>query len=300
MKLKNSTVKDRREFFIQAYNVIRVEFGKMDSTARSIMDEYIFGREELKDVLKKEILYFSQMHKESERPINDNILGITDAEKLRAACSAIAVINIMEADAYENFELSYQWYMEMHKKIFENIFPNSGEERKENLSEKLQILNGRELSFMEHEEIERNIINLFEQIDTQCWDGMSLEQKCEICARIIGQLWYIHPFLHGNITMALYLTLRLSEKRNLIFSRKIIREQHEKIDLRKCILLASLLDGGEGNYLSTILLLSNNIEEKESTSKGASDSERKSIDYFIGEAKKERQKMYLIEKLLDQ
>lgn len=267
----------------------------MDDKSKDILNLYISGVMELSDVIAKEISYIKttfSSNRNDNYPLNDNKFGIASVLKMKLACSAIVTMRLMELmfEANENEAVSYEDYKEKHRRLFSDIYPWAGEERTIKLEKRLEYLNGRTIFFLEDEintnmnyifteihsmtneiTLDRTMQNVFKRLDRDDWTFMDNIEKCAICAKIMGRMWYTHPFIEGNTIMGLWTILTIANNNGFPISTKVLREQHDKIDLRKCILLASLPEDYDVNYLANVFLLAiksneiNELEEKKKT-----------------------------------
>lgn len=310
--LKNTTVSQRKILFNKAYNVAQIEFGKLSENAKKIIANYVYGKIELSEAKKKILKLYTKEHDEKQlNPIKDNLLNITNYRELKSACAAITTIELMEIDT-EDFIFNYEEYKQVHERIFLEIYPWAGVERTVTMQKKMSILGNRTMEFdcenindsMEKifnginditlmGDIDKAMTNIFKEINYIKWETLPLEQKCALCARLTGLLWISHPFIEGNTTMALYTIIRFSEQNNFDFRRKIVREQHEKIDIRRCILLASLQEDYDVNFLASIYMMSNNLDVSENINCLSVVEEKQSIDELIAEAQKEKKRKQL-------
>lgn len=303
--LNCTTVKKRRDIFKKAYNIAQIEYGKMDEYSIEIVKEYINGFSELENIIKKELDYIKMKYntnREEDFPLNDNKLGITNVGKMKMACSSIVTFRLMELFFEEDsvVEIGYNFYKYIHEYIFKDIYPWAGEERTIALEKRLEYLNGRTVFFLDDEIdvnmksvfkeinsltentiIDKTMKGIFEKLSRDDWEEIDSEVQCAICARIIGKLWFIHPFIEGNTVMALFIINKVAEMNHFPFSTKILREQHEKYDLRKCILLASLPENYDINFLASILLLARKVKEMEYLDNKKKNITRRNLEDFL-------------------
>lgn len=311
--LNCTSIKERKRMFNRAYNLAQIEYGKTDEELLRIIKLYIEGYMELEDVIQKCISYieatYSNNNSKKTYPFNANKLGIVSQKKLKMASCAIVTLRLMELDLiFDASNINYDKYKECHEFLYSDIYDWAGEERSISLEKRLEYLNGRTITFLEDDinlnmqevfkqinaltretSIDKTMQSIFKKLDRDDWQNMSNEQCCAICARIIGNLWFIHPFIEGNTLLAIFTICKIAEYNEFEFSRKTIREQHDKIDIRRCILLASLQENYDVKYLASVLLLSREKKQNDQQMKKRKDGPRRSIEDFLEEAKRERE-----------
>ena len=96
------------------------------------------------------------------------------------------------------FRLSPEFYLGLHGKIFEGVFPHAGKLRDVDLTKKEWVLNGDtvqyEISFMVQKSLEYD----FEQEKKFKYKGLSEDAFVARFASFISGIWQIHPFREGN------------------------------------------------------------------------------------------------------
>ena len=96
------------------------------------------------------------------------------------------------------FRLSPEFYLGLHGRIFEGVFPHAGKLRDVDLTKKEWVLNGDtvqyEISFMLQKSLEYD----FEQEKKFKYKGLCEDAFIARFASFISGIWQIHPFREGN------------------------------------------------------------------------------------------------------
>ena len=97
-----------------------------------------------------------------------------------------------------SFRLSPEYYLGLHGKIFEGVFPYAGEIRTVDLTKREWVLNGDSVHYEASFLIERSLVYDFTQERKFKCQGLSEDRFVEHFASFISGLWQIHPFREGN------------------------------------------------------------------------------------------------------
>lgn len=104
------------------------------------------------------------------------------------------------------FQFSTRTYFNIHKKLFEGIYPHAGSIRPYNITKKEWVLNGDTVRYCDCDVISDALNYDFERERKSSSVGLSTEQKIARICRFIGDVWQIHPFGEGNTrTTAVFL-----------------------------------------------------------------------------------------------
>ena len=143
-----------------------------------------------------------------------------DAEEAdKVAARIVAIVNA------PGFRLSPEYYLGLHRQIFDGVFPHAGEIRSVELTKKEWVLNGDTVEYEFSCMIEKSLAYDFERERTFKYKGLSDDAFVEHFAAFISGLWQIHPFREGNTrTAALFAIKYLKSMRyevtNDLFAEK--------------------------------------------------------------------------------
>lgn len=145
------------------------------------------------------------------------------------------------------FRLSPEFFLGLHEKIFEGVFPHAGKIREVDLTKKEWVLNGDtvqyEISFM----IQKSLEYDFEQEKKFKYKGLSEDAFVARFSAFISGIWQIHPFREGNTrTTAVFaikylrskgyeVTNDLFKDKSFFFRNALVRANYEnqKLNVEK-------------------------------------------------------------------
>ena len=143
-----------------------------------------------------------------------------DAEEAdKVSARMISIINT------PGFRLSPEYYLGLHRKIFDGVFPHAGKIRDVELTKREWVLNGDTVEYELSCMIEKSLAYDFDNEKKFKYKGLSEDAFVEHFASFISGIWQIHPFREGNTrTVALfaikYLKSMRHEVTNDLFAEK--------------------------------------------------------------------------------
>ena len=121
----------------------------------------------------------------------------------------IAIINT------PGFRLSPEYYIGLHKQIFDGVFPHAGKIRDVELTKREWVLNGDTVEYELSCMIEKSLAYDFDNEKRFKYKGLSENAFVEHFASFISDIWQIHPFREGNTrTVALFAIKYLKSMRH--------------------------------------------------------------------------------------
>ena len=158
--------------------------------------EHIEGNIDIKEVEKRINNYYQEL---SER---EDIEDCEEADKVS--------IKIMEILSEHDFNLSPSELLTIHKKLFGNIYSDSGKYRDYNITKKEWILNDDTVIYADCDAIEKSLEYDFKQESSFSYKNIDLDDFIKHLSRFISNIWQIHPFSEGNTrTTAIFLIMYL-------------------------------------------------------------------------------------------
>lgn len=142
-----------------------------------------------------------------------------------------------------SFRLSPEFYLGLHGKIFEGVFPHAGEIRTVDLRKREWVLNGDSVHYEASFLIERSLAYDFTQERKFKYKGLSEDRFVEHFAAFISGIWQIHPFREGNTrTTAVFAIKYLRSKgldvtndlfadKSFYFRNALVRANYENQEL---------------------------------------------------------------------
>ena len=97
-----------------------------------------------------------------------------------------------------SFRLSPEYYLGLHGKIFEGVFPHAGEIRTVDLKKREWVLNGDSVHYEAAFLVEQSLTYDFTQERKFKYKGLSEDAFVEHFSSFISGIWQIHPFREGN------------------------------------------------------------------------------------------------------
>lgn len=140
-------------------------------------------------------------------------LGHDEPENAEEADKVSArMISIINAPG---FRLSPEYYLGLHKKIFDGVFPHAGQIRDVELTKREWVLNGDTVEYELSCMVEKSLAYDFDKEKKFKYKGLSENAFVEHFASFISGIWQIHPFREGNTrTAALFAIKYLKSMRH--------------------------------------------------------------------------------------
>ncbi len=130
---------------------------------------------------------------------------VQEADKVSARM--ISVINS------PGFRLSPEYYIGLHKRIFDGVFPHAGNVREVELSKREWVLNGDTVQYTPSCVIGDSLEYDFDREKKFKYKGLSEDRFVEHFTSFISGVWQIHPFREGNTrTVAVFAIKYLRSK----------------------------------------------------------------------------------------
>lgn len=161
-----------------------------------------------------------------------------DAEEAdKVSARMIPIINT------PGFRLSPEYYLGLHKKIFDGVFHHAGTIRDVELTKREWVLNGDTVEYELSCMIEKSLAYDFDNEKKFKYKGLSEDAFVEHFASFISGVWQIHPFREGNTrTVALFaikylkamrhdVTNDLFAKKSWYFRNALVRANYSNIRL---------------------------------------------------------------------
>ncbi len=115
-------------------------------------------------------------------------------------------VRITEILSEKAFSFSETELLNIHKRLFKDIFDEAGVYRDYNFTKKEWVLNGDTVVYAPFDTIKESIEYDFEQERNFSYKGLSLDEAIKHLCRFTSDIWQIHPFCEGNTrTTAVFL-----------------------------------------------------------------------------------------------
>ena len=122
----------------------------------------------------------------------DHDVSADAKEADKVAARIVAIVNM------PGFRLSPEYFIGLHGRIFDGVFPHAGKLREVQLTKKEWVLNGDTVEYAPYFDIDRSLEYDFEKEKKFRYAGLSDDAKVAHFAAFISGIWQIHPFREGN------------------------------------------------------------------------------------------------------
>lgn len=158
------------------------------STSDYLLDtakEHIEGKISIKEAQKRIHTYYEEQSARKE--LED---GTQEADIVSA--------RITELLGEKTFQFSPVEYQNIHRRLFEGVFPHAGQIRTYNITKKEWVLNGDTIIYASWESIRDTLDYDFRTEKQFSYEGLSLRESIQHLAKFTSDIWQIHPFCEGN------------------------------------------------------------------------------------------------------
>lgn len=123
--------------------------------------------------------------------------GRKNFEKENEEADKVAV-RITEILSENAFNFTPTELINIHKRLFKDIFDGAGFYRDYNFTKKEWVLNGDTVIYAPYETIKETIEYDFEQEKNFSYKDLSLDESIKHLCRFTSNIWQVHPFCEGN------------------------------------------------------------------------------------------------------
>lgn len=107
-------------------------------------------------------------------------------------------VRITEILSEKAFSFSPTELLNIHKRLFENLFDGAGVYRNYNFTKKEWVLNGDTVIYAPFNTIKETLEYDFEQEKNFSYKGLSLDESIRHLCKFTSNIWQVHPFCEGN------------------------------------------------------------------------------------------------------
>lgn len=107
-------------------------------------------------------------------------------------------VRIAELLGEKTFQFSPASYINIHRRLFDGVFPNAGQLRTYNITKKEWVLNGETVYYASYDSIRETLEYDFGQEKQFSYQTVSVEDAVKHIASFTSGIWQIHPFCEGN------------------------------------------------------------------------------------------------------
>ena len=143
-----------------------------------------------------------------------------DAEEAdKVSARMISIINA------PGFRLSPEYYLGLHKQIFDGVFPHAGKIRDVELTKREWVLNGDTVQYTPSCVIRDSLDYDFDREKEFSYKGLSEDRFVEHFAAFISGIWQIHPFREGNTRTAALFAIKYLRSRGYSVTNDLFAEK---------------------------------------------------------------------------
>lgn len=185
-------------------------------------------------------------------PVLVNKLNIKNEKLLSKAEADITVIKLLSIDLLKGRKtLNVEYLKDIHRHIFEDIYPFAGELRTIHIEKPEKVLGGDTVRYAAPNDIDKMIIHYIDRMDKVKWSTVQLDDRALEFSKCIAGIWQAHPFREGNTRTIMTFACHYAEAHGFPLDKQIFSENAGYV--RNALVKAS--DGmyAEYQFLSKIL-----------------------------------------------
>ncbi len=153
----------------------------------------------------------------------------------------------------------------IHEILFQNVFEWAGKPRTIDIYKNEPVLGGISVEYSPYYKIIKDLEFIDKKYFKQDWKSLSKEDFIHLFTRMIASIWQIHAFREGNTRTISAFAFLFLKQQGYSYHAEFIKEKARYF--RTALVMASLKEYSEYNYLQDILSDAINIEIIENTNK---------------------------------
>ena len=99
------------------------------------------------------------------------------------------------------FQFSPAEWLSIHRRLFEGVFSHAGQIRQYNITKKEWVLNGDTIIYADWNSIKDTLDYDFATEKQFSYEGLSVDAAVKHLAKFASDIWQIHPFGDGKVTL---------------------------------------------------------------------------------------------------
>lgn len=136
------------------------------------------------------------------------------------------------------FELSYTYYKDIHKCLFNGIYNFAGNFRRVNISKNEEILNGDSVIYTDYDMILKTIEYDFIEESKRNYKNISIDEFINNITKFSSDIWQVHPFMEGNtrttivfivkylLSMGYKLNISIFKDKGLLYRNALVKSNY--------------------------------------------------------------------------
>jgi len=153
-----------------------------------------------------------------------NKLNIKDEEELSKVEADISFIKLLNIDSINVDYFNESLIQNIHKHIFEDIYPWAGEYRTVPIIKEELVLPAYSIPYSEPKNISKELNEKLVQLNSISWQNYNTKEIANSFARKLALLWRVHPFRDGNTRTMLSFAYLYAREHNFPFDMKIFTD----------------------------------------------------------------------------
>ena len=101
----------------------------------------------------------------------------------------------------KTFQFSPAEWLTIHRRLFEGVFPRAGQIRNYNITKKEWVLKGNTVIYAAWDSIKDTLDYDFSTEKQFSYEGLSIDASVRHLAKFASDIWQIHPFCDGKVTL---------------------------------------------------------------------------------------------------
>ena len=148
-------------------------------------------------------------------------------------------------------------FLEFHQYIFQDVYAWAGQIRHLNIYKEEPVLGGLSIEYSNFEDIEQDLNNILSKFNNTDWAHYTVQEKSKIFARLVAELWKIHPFREGNTRTTITFCCQFADTHGFPTKRDIFEKNSLYVRTAMVAYNAKFKDIGDhsnAEYLEKIIL----------------------------------------------
>ncbi|MFC0808988.1 Fic/DOC family protein [Ensifer sp. P24N7] len=128
-----------------------------------------------------------------------NKFGVRDQEQLNFREQSVtdeAIQDLARNPVKGNFDTKH--LMEVHRRIFQDVYPWAGQQRIYNMSKPEPVLGGASVKYGDHKQMQQLLDHDTKELGRFRWDDSNKAQSAAQFTKLISNIWQAHAFREGN------------------------------------------------------------------------------------------------------
>jgi len=176
-------------------------------------------------------------------------------DEIEANYTGLRLRQLIENQIVRSFD--FEHLCRIHHFIFQDIFDWAGTLRTINIEKPEAALGGISVEYSDVQNIQTEGEKACSKINRIQWKTLQVEQKAEIFAKCMTEIWKIHPFREGNTRTIITFCCDFAEKNGFSLNRQLFK--NNSLYVRRALVASSAVfhdlgDLSQPEHLTKIML----------------------------------------------